>query len=523
MLRLHVLPACDVNSLLATSYGWQGSGIALFPVNNPALECIVRRQNNSFELTVREALASNLQLPEDNWPLDFVTVTIERLAQGVRVRLRCGEWGTCPLYLTAKSDGLWADWDAVDLYAHQRDASLCPVYTAHLLTGMDDIYATSTVFPGIQRLTARASVEWTSTTGTLQFTLPTPIAQPAPHALTKDADVLTALDRTLMSAMHRYRRADVPCASLLSGGLDSAIVAITGARIEPNETFRTFGMLVPPDSRNGQQERRQALVDQFGFADTAIATEDYLCFDPESERIRELAVAPWEEFYHEAFSALLDAACRQGVREMATGNGGDELCMLHFFEQHEAIAPSRPAGLPRFVSSRVLQAYQDTLDSVERAPLALLSSSSLSAATASAPLFTRKGVWSLSPLCTPELIRLCRRLPREWRAGRRLWRDYLAKLSVSSLVTHPRVTEDFGGMMELSLRTRADYLHSLFRDSFLADAGLIDSTIFLADFRHWSTGGELPYDIAHFMYAINLELSLRSIAARCAAPQVVFA
>jgi asparagine synthase (glutamine-hydrolysing) len=522
MLKLHVLPACDVNSLQASSCGWQGSGIALFPVNNPALECIVHRQDGSFELTVREVLASNMHAPEDNWPLDFITVTIERLARGIRVRVRSGEWGTCPLYLSATSDGLWGHWDAVELYAHQRDASLCSVYAAHLLTGMDDIYATATVFPGIQRLTARASAEWTSSSGNLRFTLPAPIAQAAPHALAEDADVLAALDRTLMATMRRYCRADVPCGSFLSGGLDSAIVAITTARTYPNETFRTFGMLVPPESRNGQQKRRQALVDQFGFADTTITTENLLCFDPESERIRELAVTPWEEFYYEAFSALLDEARCQGVREMATGNGGDELCMLHFFEQHEANPAPRPAALPRFVSSGILQAYNDTLDSVERAPLALLSSSSLSAATASAPLFTRKGVWSLSPLCTPELIRLCRRLPREWRAGRRLWRDYLAKLGVSGLVTHPSITEDFGGMMALSLRTRAAFLHSLFRDSFLADAGLIDSSRLLADLRHWCAGGELPYDIAHFMYTVNLELSLRSLDRRCAMPQEVF-
>lgn len=516
MLRLHVSPAGDVGSLRATFQGWEGSGIAIVPLQNTALECRVRQSADQFELTVREALCPP-GAAEDAWPLDFVSVLIERGACGVRVRLHCGQWGTCPVYLTCTDAGLWAHWDAVELYPLLSNTALSMPFAAHFLAGLDDVYAVDTVFPKIRRLTAGASAEWSAHTGAIDFTLPEPVAQPAPHTLAGGADVLGAVDRTLLACAARYKQENVTCGSLLSGGLDSAIVAIAASRVRPEQALQSFGMLVPRESQHGQKRRRRALVQQFGFHDTAIEAESHFCFDPNHRRIQELRVAPWDEFYYEAFEALLDAACRQGVQEMVTGNGGDELCLLHDFEAPNT-TPADAAVLPPFLSPQIVQAYRDTRDSISRAPLALLPSSALGAASASAPLFSRKGVWSLSPLCTPELIRLCRRLPLEWRKNRRLWRDYLATLGVTQAVTHPHRTEDFGVMMEKSLRARAGFLSELFAGSLLADAGMLDASLLVKDFRRWCAGGALAYDVAHFMYVINLELGLRSMAARYAAP-----
>ncbi len=477
------------------------------------MQAVCSLSPTSIRVTVRERMRTGDANMESCWPLDFVTVAISKEADGTHVKIDCGEWGTCPIYLRCTPAGLSAHWDPAQLFPLLASPALCEVFAAHFLVGFEHPYATRTIFPEIQRLTAHARAYWHAGDASVRFEMPPSPDPLVPHRLKPGADVLGTFEASMMTSLRRYVHEEESIGALLSGGFDSSIVAAVAARVI-GKPIRTYGLIMPGDRRDGQRMRRKELVERFGFEDEEFDTEKLVPLDPESVRIRELRVVPWEECYYEAFDSLLVRAVQRGDRTLATGNGGDELCMPHWTERPpSASQPVR--AVPPFLNAKTVQTYRDTEMTVERAPRATIPTSALSASAASGPLFMRHGVWSLSPMCTPELVRLCRRLPLEWREGRKLWWSYLRDLGCSPCITHPKDPEDFGPLMELGLRRNADFICGLFRDSCLGDMGYLDVNCFLREYRAWCSGTRTAYDPAYFLFTSILELSVKSAAAHC--------
>src|SRR5262249_22793977 len=142
-------------------------------------------------------------------------------------------------------------------------------------------------------------------------------------------NMVEAFETLLASAVSRAVQPGMRIGIELSGGVDSANVALTVAQQATAPTC--FGLLlddlVDVGSRKGQARRRHAVVSMPGLSDVTVQASKYPPFVPGGIRRCGLAHDPSGAFYREAFDALRDAAVGK-VDIMITGLGGDELLAL---------------------------------------------------------------------------------------------------------------------------------------------------------------------------------------------------
>ncbi len=349
---------------------------------------------------------------------------------------------------------------------------------------------------------------------------PPAVLTPRPERLKADADVLNAFWRILQRSLSRWLPRDFQGAGAeLSGGLDSGIVAIAAAELLDG-SLATHGVVLLEQMGEAQRARRQEFVQQFGFRDTTVEMRDWIPFAPNSTRLQGGPVVPWEDVYFEALDQLLKGAGRQGTNLLFTGLGGDELCGGSDYdftdEELAAIHASEAAEgqqekerIPSFFTKIAREILTDTR--LDRAPASLISSSGISAAACSSAMAMRHGVWTVSPLCTPELVGFCARLPLLWREDRAVERKLLSKLGCSGNVTHPPQPDDFSPACRFGMRVagRSAVTH-LFEDSKLAEIGLVDRDRLVADYQAWCDGTASNGDLPFYATAV-LEQALRTI------------
>ncbi len=168
-----------------------------------------------------------------------------------------------------------------------------------------------------------------------------------------------------MTSLRRYVHEEESIGALLSGGFDSSIVAAVAARVI-GKPIRTYGLI---SRETGETVSECAARNWSNALDLKTRNSIPRTRAPRSgERAHsELRVVPWEECYYEAFDSLLVRAVQRGDRTLATGNGGDELCMPHWTERPpSASQPVR--AVPPFLNAKTVQTYRDTEMTVERAP-----------------------------------------------------------------------------------------------------------------------------------------------------------
>lgn len=141
----------------------------------------------------------------------------------------------------------------------------------------------------------------------------------------------------------------------------------------------------------------------------------------------------------------------------------------------------------------------------------MIPESALNTMTCRSPMFLRMGCWPVSPLCTPELIRFCERLPPGWRQDKYLHRARLERLGFSPEVVRPPLRENFSHVMQYGLRQRGlALLARMLPDSILVELGYVDGR----ELRRLLMRSEMhpSAPIEDSLYeVINLELSLRSL------------
>jgi asparagine synthase (glutamine-hydrolysing) len=208
---------------------------------------------------------------------------------------------------------------------------------------------------------------------------------------------------------------------------------------------------------------------------------------------------------------LLDCAYANGTRVMLTGFGGDELCGLYESERAAlGYAPSpdwslSPPGGPSFLTPAASASLAEALD---RPPPSAMCESSIDVAALSAARYLRHGIWPVHPLCTPELVRFCARLPAAWRADRKIERAMLTRLGVSRRITHPAYTDDLSPALVRGMRTSArPLLDRLFADPVIAEQGVVDGPRLRRDYADWC-GRDDTDGAEHFYAAAILELCL---------------
>ncbi|WP_432014883.1 asparagine synthase-related protein [Streptomyces cucumeris] len=397
-------------------------------------------------------------------PLDW---TVVELAAGTAT-VRAGTWAVAPLYLAHGRGNLDGSWNLADLSEHCRVGSLEDREIGRLLR-LQHRYTHDTVWQGVHRLTERSTAAWTH--HGLSLTYPAGAPHTEPRALRPGADILDAYEQLLARAI-RQRHFDPGSSAVeLSGGMDSANVAAGLAGLGlPDIT--ACAMLLGGEAREQQIRRRKEMISTYGLArDLCIDVMAHLPLSPDGRRADGQRVSPYDDPWTEAEEIMMRAMARAGVRWSFGGTGGDELTSLR--DDERAPAGKIPAPGP-WTGPRTLAVLDRINDGI--APSPVLYDSTLLAFSCRTPQFMRNGLWPVSPLADPELIRFAEWLPRPWREHKALNRLRLARLGLSPETVHAPIPENFVHAMNAAMRRYVvPFLGSMLRDgSVLIDAGFVD-------------------------------------------------
>lgn len=445
------------------------------------------------------------------WPLEFALLDMR---SGGEVRLTAGEWGTAPIYV-AETDGvLRGSWSMPDLSAAMSLDRLDPVALTRSLT-LRDRYSCRTVFDDVVQLTERSTAIWDD--HGLHVRYPEAALHARPRSVRADVDIVDVYERRLDVAISRRALSPPHTAIELSGGMDSSSVAVTLGDRYPG-VLSSYALAYDGEPGAQQLRRRRELIDFAGFRnDLVVSADDHLPFDPQGRRGRGDVVSPHDEPYDEAFGQLIRQAADAGVHTVFTGDGGDELVGLHSREWAAlGKIPGRYSpsyGLPPWLGVRAVEVL-DSLDSA-LAPAARVHESTLLGFACRSPLFLRAGVWPLSPLADPQLIRFGEQLPLRWRDNKRIVRERLARRGFSREFVHPPLRENFAPLMPLALRRYGVALleHEHLANSVLVDYGFVDPDQLRAAGERIRQGTDAPTDPLLYQ-ALALELGLKAMTQR---------
>ncbi|MGH3627342.1 MAG: asparagine synthase-related protein [Sciscionella sp.] len=405
-----------------------------------------------------------------SWPLDFTLIET-----GPQTTLTAGQWVTAPLYLTDTVISLQGSWSLRHLRRHLRTDDVNGSALARQLS-QQLRYTHQTLWNNVHQLTERATATYDQ--HGLTITYPTAALRARPRGIREDVDIVAAYESILRDATNErpYRPHDT--AVELSGGIDSANVALSLARSHPGQ-LSSYAIAVEGIAGAQQLSRRQELVDYGGFRDFTIPASSAPPLHPHGDRARGIFVDPAAEPYHELVQAMLCKATEHGVDTVFTGDGGDELLGLR---SEEWLALGKTPGRhawhrqsPPWLTEHTKQ-YLTAIDD-DTAPPSILNEATLMGFACRSPQFLDAGLWPVSPLCQPRLIRFAEQLPVQWRNNKAISRRGLARCGFGPHIVAPPLQENFSHVMESAIRTHgARIIDELLRSGFiLVDLGYFDA------------------------------------------------
>lgn len=433
------------------------------------------------------------------WPGESLTVEMQR----GEVRITAGPYGTAPVYLATAGKVLEGSWHLPDLRHHLSPDRLVDRAVARALTRQHR-YSTDTLWDGVHRLTERATATFTGSGLTISY--PPPVLHVAqPRTPRTGVDLVTAFDTLLTTTV--ARRAVWPplgqAGVELSGGADSTNVALAVTAVR-DDRVGSYGLLVDAQ----QQHRRSEIVRALGLHDVEIPSAEYPPFAPDGPRA--LPHDPTGSYYLEAFEAARQAGSGAGIRVVLTGIGGDELMALRIHERAKREARGCTVDEPEppgWLGARAAGALGEVENHV--APASPVHPPSLMAFAARNPPFLRRGMWPVSPLADPLVVRFGESLPVGWRRGKTLLRDRLRRAGLAEEIVDPPQPESFAALMQAGLRRYGlPLLAAMVNDSLLVDAGYVDRAALAASCERSTSAAVIPsllYD------TIALEVGLRSL------------
>ncbi|WP_328596268.1 asparagine synthase-related protein [Streptomyces apricus] len=454
--------------------------------------------------TVRRVMSSpgyRRQIEEAGaWPLHAVRV---EMAAGHAVRITCGERGVAPLYLRPANGKLTVSWDMLDLTPEADDLDSREVAA---MLAYRTRYSTATVFRTIRQLTERSTASWDHTSG-LRVDHPVPALHSRPRTLHADADPVAAFSDLLRREITARPLSVDGCAVELSGGMDSAMTAL--ALAETVGPVRTAALTLDGDSGDQQCRRRREIRTRMGLGpDLTVPVSEFGPFHPAGSRARGRPTSPLDGTYSEAMNELYSRLSSAGARWVFTGVGGDELC---FQRPEERVLTGDPWNVHPVPGHLGLRA-RDTLRHIENglAPASVLHASTLIALAVHSATAMRHGLWPISPLATPLVLRLGESLPLTWRRRKRLMRLRLERAGCSPEVVDPPLPENFAATCEAAmLRNGLPLLSQWLPESILVRQGLLDSVALSTECATVATTG---CGASELYRPLAMEAVLRSLA-----------
>ncbi len=365
-------------------------------------------------------------------------------------------------------------------------------------------YTADTLWPRVYRLTERAAATFTMFGLTIDYP-PSALHVLHPRALRPDADPVAALGTLLTTTIGRLPVLAGQTGIELSGGADSANVALTVASLHDDQAH-SYAVLLDGAIGRQQQKRRAEIVGALGFRDTTIRAAEHLPLMPEGPRVG--PHDPTGEMYLEMFEAARAAIADAGVRVVFTGYGGDENLSRRPAERAAEGAEIQPGeGEMPWLGPRTIAALREI--DANLTPAALSPIPTLMAHAVRNQRFLRYGIWPVSPLADPLITWFGKSLPVQWRRGKRLLRDRLRRAGFSEVVATPPKPEVFSSNMQSGLRRYGlGHMQRMLDDSLLVDTGYVDRTTLAAAYRQFAAGGEIP-DLLYETVAV--EQGLRSL------------
>ncbi|MGN6217754.1 MAG: asparagine synthase-related protein [Solirubrobacterales bacterium] len=526
-----------------TPTGWIAGRNSVEPFRHPALEDFALLSDGRLLVVVRErcageprpesglrpcpggltratrAAAAEVLKAMRKWPLHWSVLTLSLGGPGAGADLETSSWGTAPVFVLARGEELWGDWDPVRLRPLISEPGLDPQRAAHFVARADCGYSRTTMLPGLLMQTERSRLRWRPSRGTdgaLTAEYPEPAPLPRPTALKAGADPAAAFWEILTSSLRRWLDGHHGGVAIeVSGGLDSASVAAAAAAVS-GAPLHSCGISLAGPCRADQRRRRGLVVERFGLQDREVDILDHLPLAPGGCRATGGLTMPWEEYYYEAADAALAAAAASGADLILTGLGGDELCGWRPGDPPRAT--SRPpderqgrwSGVPRFLSPAVLETLGDGAAALDPVPRPLAARSVPETLAIGSAMYMRRGLWAVHPLATPELVRFCGHLPATWRRRRRVQRAVLDRAGCPRAVSRPAQRDDFLPALAAAMRGPARALAgSLFSAPRLAALGFLDRERLLSEYAEWCASDDID-GATPFYAAAMIELLLAS-------------
>lgn len=187
-----------------------------------------------------------------------------------------------------------------------------------------------------------------------------------------------------------------------------------------------------------------------------------------------------------------------------TGTGGDEI-NSHHSRTSARLPVKEPA---QWLGSMATEALADVDENL--APISVLPVPTLIACGLHNPGYVRVGVWPVTPLVHPPIVRFMEQLPVEYKRSKALFRERLRRAGLTESVASPAEGENFLAVMEAGLRTYGlPILDGMLRESLLVDLGYLDAKA-LARTREQAERAPVVPDLLCDMLA--LEVGLRTLA-----------
>jgi len=312
------------------------------------------------------------------------------------------------------------------------------------------------------------------------------------------------------------RLGNLSIAGELSGGLDSAIVNHAVKHVG-GALDTVFSVVLPQPKFIGQKRR---LNDLSALLETRLRLVDsskilpFIDYPAENES---LPFFPMEEIYREMVGIIGSLACQENIHVIFTGMGGDELLLGYFRIRNGRMAenPSQRrtiASVPEYYRTPtfkcLLRLQSDTIDA---APL--LSPSVIGSNRARNHLYVRKGIWPISPLSDPELIRFCAsKLGYSLVKNKLLFRLYGQAFGFPRTLAGLNTRDTFADVFALGMKSRKRRLLTrLFRNSRLSKMGLVDKKALLRDYNAFCNSSVNNVRAIHFYNMSVLEIFLRDL------------
>lgn len=461
--------------------------------------------NNSQSICKVDSLQLNelIKSTKDS-DLEFIIIIID--SKNRQTRLIKGMSNNVPLYYITNSNLLCASWDLNDLYCHLRLKNIFnnKMLISHLLLNFK--YSNSTIYNDINLLSERSEVVFDSFKSTIKLPDSYPVHKE--RLIKSEVNIFETFSSLLRRKLliHGINLNNFICE--LSGGLDSAIVAIIAAQIN-DKPIKTIGMIFNGDMGNQQENRRREIIEKFNIIDTPAYINGLYPLINDGETLSNGKASIYDEIYHEALQYSLSLSPLDGGAVL-TGIGGDELSIVY-----DSLEPCDKSMFQEKLQSHPFVVYNKS-DEMISLPLPPIARSAIISAQARAPIFLRNGLWPINPLCCNQIVKFCQYLPKTIKENRKLHRDVLNYHGVSKHYIYPQIRENFSEFYETSMKVvNMKNIRKLIKESQLHDMGYIDKKILLKSFTNYCETNVddnplIYYIISSLEYNLKLIRSLHS-------------